>query len=593
MIVQKSSTHRTDEASGDTPLLQVRDLRIDYVNGRSITNAVRGLDFSVPRGAIVAIVGESGSGKSTLSQALIRRLPEGGNIASGSISFDGQDLTEMPERMLRRIRGAEIGFVPQDPSNSLNPLLKVGEQIAETLRLHLKLSKQDAAAEAVQILEQVGIPDAASRAAQYPHELSGGMKQRVLIGIAWACTPRLVIADEPTSALDVTVQRQVLDRIETLARERGTAVILVTHDLAVAADRADHIIVMQQGRIVEQGTPVDVLGSPSHPYTQELVAAAPGLSSKRLVPSVVDASDVEAIAARSGLTLGFRSPAPAAPASSSFSPALSPANNILLVDKLTKTYTLRPSGGATSTLTAVDAVSFAVPRGSTFSIVGESGSGKTTTARIAARIIAPDSGRIQFDGVDITGLRGEELRQLRRRVQVVYQNPFGSLDPTMSVERIIAEPLRAFGIGSRPERAETVRALLNAVRLDPALAERKPTQLSGGQRQRIAIARALALGPELLVLDEPVSALDVSVQEQILQLLVDLQVEFGLSYLVISHDLGVIRQVSDQIAVMRFGKLIELGTADQILSNPAEKYTQELLEAIPGRRAASDLEAAL
>ncbi|MGO4105840.1 dipeptide ABC transporter ATP-binding protein [Leifsonia sp. YAF41] len=575
-------------------LLRVSDLQIDYANGRDVTHAVRGLDFTVPRGAIVAIVGESGSGKSTLSQALIRRLPEGGRVVSGSISFDGQDLQAMPERMLRRIRGAEIGFVPQDPSNSLNPLLKVGEQIAETLRLHLKLSKQDAAAEAVRILDQVGIPDAVSRAAQYPHELSGGMKQRVLIGIAWACTPRLVIADEPTSALDVTVQRQVLDRIESLARDHGTSVILVTHDLAVAADRADHIIVMQQGRIVEQGTPADVLGSPSHPYTQELVAAAPGLSSKRLVPRIVDADDVEAAAARSGLTLGFRSSAESVPVVSSVpaasgSPTSFPADNILLVDQLTKTYTLRPSGGVASTLTAVDSVSFAVPRGSTFSIVGESGSGKTTTARIAARIIAPDSGRIQFDGVDITGLRGEELRQLRRRVQVVYQNPFGSLDPTMSVERIIAEPLRAFGIGSRAERSETVRALLNAVRLDPAVAERKPTQLSGGQRQRIAIARALALGPELLVLDEPVSALDVSVQEQILQLLVDLQVEFGLSYLFISHDLGVIRQVSDQIAVMRFGKLIELGTADQILSNPAEQYTQELLEAIPGRRVASEL----
>ncbi|GAA3873110.1 ABC transporter ATP-binding protein [Leifsonia kafniensis] len=589
MIVHNSDASGRANAAGgaqsDTPLLRVSDLQIDYTNGRTVTHAVRGLDFSVPRGAIVAIVGESGSGKSTLSQALIRRLPEGGSIVSGSISFAEDDLTTMPERMLRRIRGAEIGFVPQDPSNSLNPLLKVGEQIAETLRLHLKLSKPDAAAEAVRILDQVGIPDAASRAAQYPHELSGGMKQRVLIGIAWACTPRLVIADEPTSALDVTVQRQVLDRIEALARDHGTSVILVTHDLAVAADRADHIIVMQQGRIVEQGTPLDVLGSPSHAYTQELVAAAPGLSSKRLVPSMVDASDVAAAAARTGLTLGFRSTAASAVDSA-------PADNILLVDELTKTYTLRPSGGAASTLTAVDSVSFAVPRGSTFSIVGESGSGKTTTARIAARIIAPDSGRIQFDGVDISDLRGEELRQLRRRVQVVYQNPFGSLDPTMSVERIIAEPLRAFGIGSRAERSETVRALLNAVRLDPALAERKPTQLSGGQRQRIAIARALALGPELLVLDEPVSALDVSVQEQILQLLVDLQVEFGLSYLFISHDLGVIRQVSDQIAVMRFGKLIELGTADQILSNPAEQYTRELLEAIPGRRATDELVAA-
>jgi len=555
-------------------LLRVTDLQIDYDTRSGLTHAVRGVDFTVAPGAIVAVVGESGSGKSTISQALVRRLPDGGRIVSGTIEFAGRDLTALPERALRRIRGAEIGFVPQDPSNSLNPLMKVGEQIAESLRLHRGLGRAEAATAAVRILDEVGIPDASSRAGQYPHELSGGMRQRVLIGVAWSCSPRLVIADEPTSALDVTVQRHVLDRLETLAREQGTAVILVTHDLAIAADRADHILVMQAGRIVEQGTPADVLGTPSHPYTRELVAAAPGLTSGRLAPRPATATeDPAAAAARASITLAFRASA-----------AATSAADILVVDGLTKTYTLRQPAGGPQTLTAVDNVSFAVPRGSTFSVVGESGSGKTTTARIAARIVAPDAGRISFDGRDISTVAGEELRQLRRRIQVVYQNPFGSLDPTMSVERLVSEPLRAFRIGNRAQRAGTVRELLAAVRLDPALVDRRPSQLSGGQRQRVAIARALALGPELLVLDEPVSALDVSVQEQILQLLVDLQVEFGLSYLFISHDLGVIRQVSDRVAVMRTGRIIEQGEAAAVLSAPAEEYTRELVASIPGRR---------
>jgi peptide/nickel transport system ATP-binding protein len=544
-------------------LLKVSGLRVDYGTGRTATHAVRGVDFEVRRGQIVAIVGESGSGKSTISQALVRSLGEGGRIVGGTVSFDGRELTSLPERALRGIRGAEIGFVPQDPSNSLNPLIRVGEQIAEALRLHTRLGRAEAAAEAVRILDGVGIPDPAARAGQFPHELSGGMKQRVLIGMAWACDPQLVIADEPTSALDVTVQRHVLDRLEGFARDNGTAVVLVTHDLAVAADRADHIVVMRHGQIVEQGSPSDVLTAPAHEYTRELVAAAPGLSSGRLAPRPRGVDEA--------LTLAFRSSADS-------------SVPILEVEGVTKRYTLRGAGGRTE-LVAADDVSFSIPRGTTFSIVGESGSGKTTTARMAARIIDTDAGSIRFDGDDVTRLSGETLRQLRRRIQVVYQNPFGSLDPRMSIERIITEPLRAFRVGSRAQQSATAAALLDAVRLAPELARRRPVQLSGGQRQRVAIARALALGPELLVLDEPVSALDVSVQEQILQLLVDLQVEFGLSYLFISHDLGVIRQVSDHIAVMQSGRVVEQGPAEALLAAPKDQYTRELLEAIPGRRA--------
>ncbi len=558
-------------------ILVVRDLKVSYTTRSGTVPAVRGVSFSVPRGSIVALVGESGSGKSTVSQALIRRLAEGGRIDGGSIDFAGRNLLDLPERLLRTIRGAQIGFVPQDPSKSLNPLMKVGEQIAESLRLHKKLNRADAATEAIRILDEVGIQAPDARAGQYPHELSGGMRQRVLIGIAWACSPQLVIADEPTSALDVTVQRHVLDSMDELVRKHGTAVLLVTHDLAVAADRADYVLVMNQGEIVEHGPTGQVLSAPTHPYTKKLVESAPGLSSGRLLPSTGGAANGTNTGS---LFAGFQQQVGRLSGER--------AANVLEVRNLVKTFTLRRSGGGSQALKAVDDVSFAVPRGSTFSIVGESGSGKTTTARIAARIVSPDSGSVLFDGEDISSLKGEQLRQLRRRIQVVYQNPFGSLDPKMSIERIIAEPLRAFSIGDRSTQRVVARELLEHVQLNPDLATRRPAELSGGQRQRVAIARALAIGPEMIVLDEPVSALDVSVQEQILQLLVDLQVEFGLSYLFISHDLGVIRQISDHIAVMRHGEVLEAGSAVDVLSNPRHSYTQELLEAIPGQGARSE-----
>ncbi|QYH34561.1 ABC transporter ATP-binding protein [Salinibacterium sp. M195] len=590
-----------EQKTSDDNILVVRDLHVSYATRSGTVAAVRGISFVVPRGKIVAIVGESGSGKSTTSQALIRRLASGGRIDSGSIEFEGRDLGPMSERELRSIRGGRIGFVPQDPSKSLNPLMRVGDQIAEALRLHLKLDKAAAAAEAVRILDEVGLPDPDARATQFPHELSGGMRQRVLIGIAWACNPQLVIADEPTSALDVTVQRHVLDNIDELVRRHNTSVVLVTHDLAVAADRADYVAVMSNGEIVEQGPTEQVLSSPTHEYTKKLVESAPGLASRRLTPSLTALGEQQQSSAGKLFThtrlaqLAGSATASGGVASGTIASAstaaetggadAAEATNILEVSSLVKTFALRRQGGGSQVLRAVDDVSFVVPRGSTFSIVGESGSGKTTTARIAARIASADSGTVSFDGTDVTSLSGEALRQLRRRVQVVYQNPFGSLDPKMSIEKIIAEPLRAFRVGDRTHRAEVARELLEHVSLSPTLAQRRPTELSGGQRQRVAIARSLAIGPELIVLDEPVSALDVSVQEQILQLLVDLQVQFGLSYLFISHDLGVIRQISDHIAVMRSGRVLEAGTAQEVLSNPQHEYTQELLEAIPGQRA--------
>lgn len=552
-------------------LLTVEGLRVEYSTRGRWSEVVHGISFDVQPGKVVALVGESGSGKSTVSQALIRRLPENGRITEGSIRFAGNDLVKLPERALRRLRGAQIGFVPQDPGSSLNPLMRVGEQIAETLRIHRRMPRAAAAARAIEILDEVGIPQPALRATQYPHELSGGLRQRALIGIAWACGPQFVIADEPTSALDVTVQRHVLDQLDDLVEQHGTAVLLITHDLAVAADRADEIIVMYRGEIVERGVTADVLNAPAHEYTQRLVAAAPGLREGRLAPRVRDAasrSDEGALFAT------FRERAAA---------ARMDADSILEVRSISKSYGVR--GGS---FLAADDVSFAVPRGRTLSIVGESGSGKTTSARIAARLVQPDAGTILLDGQDITRAGGEALRQLRRRMQVVYQNPFGSLDPRMTVERIVAEPLRSFRIGDRSSRRELVRELLNRVQLDTALAARRPGELSGGQRQRVAIARALALGPDLLILDEPVSALDVAVQEQILQLLVDLQAEFGLSYLFISHDLGVVRQISDRIDVMQKGRVVESGDAADVLERPSNEYTRELIAAIPGRIATAD-----
>ncbi|WP_084075631.1 ABC transporter ATP-binding protein [Demequina sp. NBRC 110052] len=535
----------------DVPVLKVTDLHVTYGSGAARHHAVRGVDLELAAGRILAVVGESGSGKSTVANAVLGLLPDGARRTEGTVEVDGIELTALRERALRRLRGDVVGFVPQDPSRSLNPVLRIGEQIAEALRRHTGASRANAASRAIEILDEVGIPDPERRARQYPHELSGGLRQRVLIGIAWACTPQIVVADEPTSALDVTVQRHVLDRMESLRAAHGTAVLLITHDLAVAADRADDIVVMQQGIIVESGPAAEVLAAPQHEYTRALVAAAPGLHSARLRP---------------------RAEVTAVTADASGTPLLSARG-------LVKTY---PGDGGSGAVHAVTGVDLEIRRRETFSIVGESGSGKSTTARMIARIIDADSGEIRFDGEELSAMEGERLRRFRRYIQVVFQNPVGSLDPRMSVEKLVTEPLRAGGTMSRRQRAATAAELLDQVRLGPEHLERRPAQLSGGQAQRVAIARALAVRPELLVLDEPVSALDVSVQEQVLQLLVDLQAEHGLTYLFISHDLAVVRQISDSIAVMSQGAIVERGPAAQVLEAPGTAYTRELISAIPG-----------
>ncbi|MGU3357302.1 dipeptide ABC transporter ATP-binding protein [Microbacterium sp. M4A5_1d] len=538
-----------------TPLLEVDGLTVSYTVDSETRTAVTDVSFSVDRGEVVAIVGESGSGKSTTAHAVIHLLARNARVDAGAIRFDGEDLTGLSSRAWREVRGRKIGLIPQDPGTSLNPVKRVGRQVGEPLVIHGLASRRAADRQAVQLLGLAGIPAPEARAHQFPHQFSGGMRQRALIAAALAAEPQLVIADEPTSALDVTVQKQILDHIDTLADTLGTAVLLITHDLGVAADRADRIIVMQHGRIVEQGPASAVLGDPQHPYTRALIAAAPGLRATGLrTADVQPAADVQPEA--------DVQPAP-----------------LLEVTGLRKEFALP----GRRRLVAVDDVSFTVGRGETLAVVGESGSGKSTTARLALRLEQPTAGGIRFDGVDLVSAGREQLRSLRRRFQLVYQSPYASLDPRFTIADVIDEPLRAFGIGDRTRRAARVRELLDRVALPADTARRRPAELSGGQRQRVAIARALATDPDLVVLDEAVSALDVSVQAQILDLLVELQQQLGVSYLFISHDLAVVREISDRVAVMQKGRIVEKGATATVLTYPREEYTRRLINAIPGR----------
>ncbi|MFC9558719.1 ABC transporter ATP-binding protein [Agromyces sp. NPDC056965] len=538
------------------PVLRISGLSIAFRSGGELITAVDDVSIDVAAGETVAIVGESGSGKSTTAAAINRLLPENGVITAGSIRFEGREITELGENELVKLRGAGIGLVPQDPMSNLNPLMRVGEQIGEALEVHGYGTGDAVRARVVELLDLVGIPDPEQRSRQYPHEFSGGMRQRALIAMGLACQPRLLIADEPTSALDVTVQRRILDQLDKLTGEMGTAVFLITHDLALAAERADRIVVMFRGRIVETGTSQEVLENPQHEYTKQLLAAAPSLASRR-EPLPIRGGDVD-------------------------------ARPLVEVTDLRKEFHLRsPKAGEPTTFTAVDGVSFTIPRGKTVSIVGESGSGKSTTANLVLGLEQITSGRIAFDGTDLTALKRRELFAFRRRVQPVFQNPYASLDPRYTVEESIAEPLKVHRIGNAAGRRKRVAELLEQVALPVAMSSRLPHELSGGQRQRVAIARALALEPELVVLDEAVSALDVLVQAQILELLAGLQARLGLSYLFISHDLAVVRMISDEVHVMQRGRIVESGTPEQIFDDPQDPYTRELLAAIPGAALAS------
>jgi len=547
----------------DAPLLSVEGLAVDFATMDGVVHAVEGVDLEIAPGQTVAIVGESGSGKSTTAMAIIGLLAGGGRVAAGSIRLDGREIAHAPEHELRMIRGRDIGLVPQDPMSNLNPVAKIGTQVAETLLAHGLANRQNVQQKVVEALTAAGLPDPERRAKQYPHEFSGGMRQRALIAIGLACKPRLLIADEPTSALDVTVQQTILDQIGAMTRELGTAVLLITHDLGLAAERAERVIVMHRGKVVEQGPAKQILEAPQHPYTQSLVQAAPSVAAARLRPEAFHAEDRPAADATDAV-------APSAPAS---------ADNIVEIENLTKVYPVR---GQKEDFVAVDDVSLAIPRGETVAIVGESGSGKTTTARMLLKIIEPTSGLIRYEGKDVASLSRAETKDFRQKVQPIFQDPYSSLNPMFTIERLISEPLDFYKRGSSADRRRRVRQLLDDVALPQSMLRRYPSELSGGQRQRVAIARALALSPELIVCDEPVSALDVLVQDQILTLLGDLQREYGLSYLFISHDLAVVRLISDYVCVMKDGSLVEAASSEEIFTNPRDPYTRRLLASIPG-----------
>jgi peptide/nickel transport system ATP-binding protein len=544
--------------SSMTPLLSVRDLTVAFDTQRGTREVLHGISFDMAAGETVAIVGESGSGKSTAATSIIQLLAGNGRVTGGSITLDGRELTTLSGREIERVRGREIGYVPQDPMSNLNPVWSIGFQVEEAVRANgLAQGRAAVRARAIEVLQQAGLADAAKRLRQFPHQFSGGMRQRALIGIGLAADPRLLIADEPTSALDVTVQRVILDHMASLTRDRGTSVLLITHDLGLAAERAERLIVMQNGAIVESGPSREILQNPQHPYTKRLVAAAPSVASQRIQAVVED---------RGVATLEDLADIPPT----------------VRVAGLTKDYRIRQGGFRSEQFRAVDDVSFEIPRGKTLALVGESGSGKSTVAKMVLKLEDPTSGTIEIDGMDVSGFSRAQSFGLRRRMQPVFQDPYGSLDPLRNLENTIAEPLEIHGVGDRTSRRERVRELLDQVSLPQDLATRYPSELSGGQRQRVAIARALALKPDILVLDEAVSALDVLVQAQVLKLLADLQTELGLTYLFITHDLAVVRVSSDLVCVMERGKVVEQGTVDETFANPKQEYTSRLLEAIPG-----------
>ncbi|CAM4108650.1 Glutathione import ATP-binding protein GsiA [Mycobacterium basiliense] len=549
-------------STAGSPLLSVAGLEVRFGSDEPV---VRGLDLTVCSGQTVAVVGGSGSGKTTAAAAILGLLAPGGRITAGRIVFDGRDITAFDRmadrRLMRTIRGREIGYVPQDPMTNLNPVWKVGFQIREALRANT--DGGDSRRRAVDLLAQAGMPDPVVQAGRYPHQLSGGMCQRALIAIGLAGRPRLLIADEPTSALDVTVQRQVLDHLQQLTDELGTALLLITHDLALAAERAESVVVVNRGAVVESGAARQILTNPQHDYTRRLVSAAPSLAVRDKRSSQVRSRIAAEATQRSG-----------------------GSDDILVAAEVTKTY-LQARGvpWRRGEFRAVDSVSFRLRRASTLAIVGESGSGKSTLARMVLGLLKPTSGTLSFDGQPIETLDRGQAFAFRRRIQPVFQNPYSSLDPMYSVFRAIEEPLRIHRVGDRTQRRQLVRELVDQVALPSSVLDRLPRELSGGQRQRVAIARALALRPEVLVCDEAVSALDVLVQAQILDLLSGLQAGLGLTYVFISHDLAVIREISDDVLVMRAGRVVEHAPTEQVFVAPREEYTRQLLEAIPGVRA--------
>lgn len=531
--------------STQLPVLQAEDLTLSYQDEKGWRETVHQVSFSLAAGEMLAVVGESGSGKTTTAQAILGLLPENGRRSAGRILFQGEEISQWSSRRLDSLRGSHISLIPQDPGNSLNPLKTIGDQLGEVLKLKQRgISRQQRQQQVTALLQRVGLSHPQQRYFQYPHQLSGGMKQRVLIAIAIALKPALIIADEPTSALDVTVQKHIMTLIDELRHEYGTAVLFVTHDLALAAQHADRLAVFRNGQLLEQGDTAAVIQQPQHPYTQRLL------------------NDV------------LHSDQPA-----SRSPQLSPqgASPAIRLQGVSKQFILNRQ----QKMQALNNISLSVARGTTHALVGESGSGKTTLARILLGFERADAGTLEISGQSVTGYSTAQWRRLRQKIQFVYQNPFSSLDPHQTLFAAIEEPLLNFEPLSREQRREKVLAVAQQVALDPALLQRRPQQLSGGQRQRVAIARALILQPEILVLDEATSALDVTVQSQILNLLQELQQRLSLTYLFITHDLQVVRRIAHQVTVLRGGEKVEQGDTEQLFADPQHEYTQQLIAAIP------------
>ncbi|WP_421030430.1 dipeptide ABC transporter ATP-binding protein [Paraburkholderia kururiensis] len=563
-------------------VVQVEDLSVEFRGSERTVEAVKHLSFHVDRGETLAIVGESGSGKSVTSLALMRLVEYGGGrITGGRLGFrrrGGQtvDIAQCSGQQMRAMRGADLAMIFQEPMTSLNPVFPVGEQIAESIRLHQGLGVAEARAQALRMLDQVRIPDARNVLGRYPHQLSGGMRQRVMIAMALACKPALLIADEPTTALDVTVQAQILQLIRELQREMQMGVMFITHDMGVVAEVADRVLVMLRGEAVEAGASRQIFGTPSHVYTRALLAAVPRLGSMRGTDlparfpllAGTDVAPIQAAApsARSALDTKAQEREP-----------------ILSVRELTTRFDIRTGllSRVTRRVHAVEKISFDLHRGETLSLVGESGCGKSTTGRSLLQLVKSQSGHILFDGQDISRLHGDALRELRRHIQFVFQDPLASLDPRLTVGYSIMEPMRIHRLYPAGEAEARMRYLLERVGLPADAAQRYPHEFSGGQRQRICIARALATNPKVVIADESVSALDVSIQAQIVNLLIDLQREMGMALLFISHDMAVVERISHRVAVMYLGQIVEIGSRRDIFENPQHPYTKRLMAAVP------------
>jgi peptide/nickel transport system ATP-binding protein len=605
-------------------ILRVNDLSVSFDIYDGEVQAVRGVTFELNKKETLAIVGESGSGKSVTAKAIMQLLPKpAARIKTGEILFDGHDLTRYSEKQMQKIRGSEISMIFQDPMTSLNPTMSVGNQIMEGLRKHQKLSKRDALERSIELLELVGIPNPTVRVKQYPHQFSGGMRQRVVIAIALACNPKILIADEPTTALDVTIQAQILELMRNIQEKMGTAIILITHDLGVVAKMADRVAVMYAGKIVESGNVDEIFYNPRHPYTWGLLGAMPTPESSKdeLIaipgspPDMTNPPIGDAFAPRNAFAMKIdtmmdppmfkvsethyaatwllheKAPKVVPPIFRQKTEVINEAaasienREMLTNEKLVEVKNLKRyfKMGRKAILRAVDDISFDIYRGETFGLVGESGCGKSTTGRTILRLYEATDGQVKFMGQDVHGRKSaKELKSLNRKMQMIFQDPYASLNPRMTVEDIIAEGLDIHGLAkSKKERKHRVSELLDIIRLSKNHANRFPHEFSGGQRQRIGIARALAVKPEFIVADEPISALDVSIQAQIINLMKQLQKEFGLTYLFIAHDLSMVKYISDRIGVMYAGQLVELADSDELYKYPVHPYTKSLISAIP------------